>query len=33
MTAMVKNGTEFDENYEAKRKTRTALNAESSTVS
>ena len=33
MTAMVKNGTEFGENYEAKRKTRTALNAESSTVS
>ncbi|MDY4873689.1 MAG: hypothetical protein SO133_02345, partial [Alloprevotella sp.] len=33
MTAMVKNGTEFDENYEAKRKTRTTLNAESSTVS
>ncbi|MDY4873304.1 MAG: hypothetical protein SO133_00315, partial [Alloprevotella sp.] len=33
MTAMVKNGTEFDENYEAKRKARTALNTESSTVS
>lgn len=33
MTAMVKNGTEFDENYEAKRQTKSALNTESSTVS